>query len=235
MGLLVVIKAPARPAIWVVAGGAVAPQPAGMVDVLVAAAAGARGILVGLGPVAAFAGHGGVQSDQGEMGQVVVEGHCLAPTGLLVTGLAGRPKLALVRVVLAMAGDASGRQPVAPGIGGVAALAGELGVAAAQGEPRLVVVEADIGPLAGRMAGFAGTAVAPGVLVLERMAGNAGGGEPGIAFPGVALGAGHLLVGADQRKPRLGVVEGLHALPGLLAVTAFALVAQPTLVRIAGA
>src|SRR5262249_50271615 len=55
-GLFIVIKAPAGPTIGVVTGGTILPEAPGMVHVLVAAAAGARGILVGLGPVALLAG-----------------------------------------------------------------------------------------------------------------------------------------------------------------------------------
>src|SRR5262245_53334216 len=200
-----------------------------------AAGAGAGGLLEGGGPMAGLAWNGGVQADEGKPRQVVVKGHRLAPAGLLVAGLAGRPKLAFVGIILAMAGSTVGGQAVAPGVVAVAALTGELGMAAAQGEPRcLVVIEADGGPFCRGVAGRAGAAIATRVLVLKAVAGAAGGGQALIALAGVALTAGDLLMGANQREPRLAVIEGFHAPPGLLAVTAFALFPQPAFVRVDG-
>ena len=108
---------------------------------------------------------------------LVVKGHRLAPAGLLVALIASGPELAFVGIVLAMAGDTVGGEPVAPGVGGVALLAGELGMAAAQRKPRcLVVVEAHGRPLGRRLAGFAVAAVAARMLVLQAVTGHAGGG-----------------------------------------------------------
>src|SRR4029453_14321615 len=104
---------------------------------------------------------------------------------------------------------------------------------AAQGKPRrLVVVEADGRPLGRRVAGLALAAIAPGMLVLQAVAGVTGAGQTLVAFAGVALGAGDLLVGGHQREPRLAMVEGFHAPPGLFAATAFALLAQPAFVGV---
>jgi len=232
-GLLVVVETPARPAVGVVAGRAIGAQAPGVMDVLVAAGAGAGGILEGGGAMAGLAGDGGVQADQGKACQIMVKGHRLAPARLLVTALAGSPQLALVGIILAVAGGAIGGQPHAPGIAGMAAFTGELGMAAAQGKPRrLVVVEADGRPFGWRMAGLAGAAIAPRMLVLKAVAGAAAGGQALVALTGMALGAGDLLVGAHQHKLRLAVVEGFHAPPGLLAVTAFALFPQPAFVRV---
>src|SRR5262245_15462584 len=232
-GLLVVIETPARPPVGVVAGGAVGAQTSGVVHIFVAAGAGAGGILEGGGAMAGLAGDGRVQANEGKAGQVMVEGHRLAPAGLLVAALAGGPELALVGIILAVAGGAVGGQPVAPGVAGVAAFTGELGMAAAQGKPRrLVVVEADGRPFGGCMAGLAAAAVAPRMLVLQAVTGAAAGGQTLVALAGVALGAGNRLVGGHQRELGLAVVEGFHPPPGLLPVTAFALFAQPTFVRV---
>src|SRR5262245_2609711 len=213
-GLFVVVEPPARPAVGIVAGRAIGAEAAGVVEVLVTAGAGAGGILEGGGAMAGLAGDGGVQTDEGKARQVMVKGHRLTPARLLVTGLAGGPELALVGIVLAVAGGAVGGEPLAAGVAGVAAFAGELGVAPAQGKPRrLVVVEADGCPFGGRMAGLAGAAVAARMLVLQAVTGAAGGCQTLIALAGVALGAGHLLVGGHQLEPRFDVVEGFHAPP----------------------
>ena len=183
--------------------------------------------------MAGLAGNRGMQADQGKPGQVVVKGHRLAPAGLLVAGLAGGPKLALVGVILAVAAGAGGGQLVTPGLAAVAAFTGELGMGAAQGEARrLVVVEGHGDPFCRGMAALAGTAVATGVLVLKAVTGAAGGGQALVALAGVALAAGDLLVSGKEREPGLAVIEGLHAPPGLLTVTAFALFAQPAFVGV---
>ena len=172
--------------------------------------------------MAGLAGDGGVQE---KARLIMVKGHRLAPARLLVEALAGSPKLA--RIILAVAGGAVGGQAVAPGIAGVAAFTGELGMSAAQGKPpRRVVVEADGCPFGRRMAGLAPAAIAPRMLVLQAVTGGAGGGQTLVALAGVALGAGDLLMGGHQREPRLAMVEGFHAPPGLLAVTGFARLAQ---------
>jgi hypothetical protein len=179
-------------------------------------------------PMAGLAGDGGVQADEGKPRQVVVKGRRLAPARLLVAGPAGRPKLALVGMILVVAGGAVGRRAVVPGVAAVAAFTGELGMAAAQGEPRrLVVIEAYGSPFCRGVAGLAGAAIATRVFVLQAVTAAAGGGQALVALAGVALAIGDLLVGADQREPRLAVIEGFHAPPGLLAVTGFALLAQP--------
>jgi hypothetical protein len=61
--LRVVIKAPAYPAIGVVAPGAIAREAAFVVTVLVTAGAGARCILEGCGAVTFFAWHNGMTTD----------------------------------------------------------------------------------------------------------------------------------------------------------------------------
>src|SRR5262245_65532437 len=99
-----------------------------------AAGAGAGGLLEGGGPLAGLAGDGGVQADEGKPRQVVVAGHCLAPARLLVAALAGRPKLARVRSILAVAGGTDGGQPAAPAVGFRAAPAGAPGMAAEEGK-----------------------------------------------------------------------------------------------------
>ena len=93
-----------------------------------------------------------------------------------------------------------------------------------------IIVVDDGSPFGCRMAGLAVWAIAPRVLVLQAVTRATRGGQALVALAGVALGAGDLLVGGHQREPRLAVVEGLHAPPGLLAVTAFAFFAQPAFV-----
>ena len=96
----------------------------------------------------------------------------------------------------------------------------------------LVVTEADHRPLLGNVAGLAIRAVSASVLVLQAVTGDAGPGQIFVSLTSMAFCARYLAVRADQRESRLAVIEGLHATPGLLAVTAVALLAQPALVRI---
>src|SRR5262249_60510014 len=65
-GLPIVIKAPARPAVGVVAGRAIGPQAPGVVQILVAAGAGPGGILEGRGLVGGPPGEGGGEAGQGQ-------------------------------------------------------------------------------------------------------------------------------------------------------------------------
>lgn len=115
----------------------------------------------------------------------------------------------------------------------MALLALELSVTPAQRELRiLVVVEANRHPLLGDVTSLTICAEKACVLVLQVVAGDAGPGKIFVSLPDVAHCAFDLAVRANQRKPRLGVIEGLHAAPGVLAMTAIAFFPQPALVRI---
>jgi len=71
-GLSRVIESPQRPAIRIVAGGTMAPEPS-LVKVLVTAFAGHRRVLVGGRAMTLLAGHRLVQADQGKTRDVMIE------------------------------------------------------------------------------------------------------------------------------------------------------------------
>src|SRR5581483_3679839 len=169
--LLIVIEPPAGPTVGIVAGRAGAAEPAAVVRILVTGDARARGILERLRSMAFLAGYHGVQSYQRKPRQIMVESDFLAPAGFLVALRAVGAQLALVSIILAVTGHARRRQFVSIEVAGVTALAGDIGVAAAQGKPRrLVVVEANHGPTPGRVTGLAAIAALSRMLVLQAVA-----------------------------------------------------------------
>lgn len=94
--------------------------------------------------MAFLARHRGVQSDQRELRQIVIETDLLAPLRFVVTGFAGRAELTLVWVVGLMTGNARGAQFVLEKIALMAAFAFDLLVRAVERElGGLGVVEAD--------------------------------------------------------------------------------------------
>ena len=110
--------------------------------ILVAARARARRVLERRRAVAFLAGYRRVEADEGKPREIVIEGDLLAPAGLVVTLIAARAELTLVRIVLLVTADASGRQLVAIEIALVARVALDLGVAAEKRElGRLGMVE----------------------------------------------------------------------------------------------
>ena len=110
VGLLVMIEDPEVKTVWIVALGTGPAEPALVVWVLVATLAGARRILEGVRPVAFLARYGGVEADQREPRQIVVEFDFLAPARLGMTALASFAELALVRIALFVARDARCRK-----------------------------------------------------------------------------------------------------------------------------
>ena len=148
--------------------------------------------------MASFAGDHGMQSDQWKAGQIMVEGDLLAPTRFSVTLSAIAAQLAMVSIVLAMAGNTRHRQLVAIEVSRVAALAGNRRVTAAQRKfGRRVVVEADRRPLCRRMARIAAVAVPSRMLVLQTVAGDAGSRQTLVALADMAFRATDIAVRAE--------------------------------------
>ena len=105
--LLVVIEDPSFPTIGVVADSAANnTESTRVIRILMAAYACAGCILERSRSMAFFARYCRVQSDQRKSRQVMVEGDLLSPARFLVALLAIATELALVRVILAMTGDA---------------------------------------------------------------------------------------------------------------------------------
>jgi hypothetical protein len=121
--LYVVIKAPPRPAIWVMAEPTVGPQAALVMAVRVARRAGQWRVLKAQRAVAFLASYDGMASNQGKSTDVMIERCHVSPVILAVTPLATRAQLAVVPVVLSVARYACRRQLVAIQIAGVACVA----------------------------------------------------------------------------------------------------------------
>ena len=234
-GLFVMIEAPARPAIGAVTGGTIGAETANVMAVSVAACACLRRILERLGAVAFLAGDHCMQSDQRKSRQVMIKSHLLPPARLVVASLTGAAQLTVMRVILAMAGDAGRRELVAIEVTRVAAFAGDLRMTAAKRKLGcLVVIEGDRRPLVGGVAGLAIGAISAGVLVVEAMAGDARPGKIFVSLPRMACRTSDRAVRADEGELRFTVVERFNPAPGLLAMATVALFSQPTLVGIIG-
>ena len=168
--LCTVIIAPAFPAIRVVTKRTVRPEAAFMMLVAVAGVAIQRRALELQRTMALLASHDGVASDQRKPGDIMIEGRRLAPAGLSVTLLAATSKLALVLVVLLVAGHTGRCQLVAIDIPGMAEVAFDLRMRSSQRVFRLVMIEMNRLPLVLVVAAFAFCAVASGVNVLDLVA-----------------------------------------------------------------
>ena len=232
LGLLVVIVDPARPRIRVMARRAVRSDAAFVVLVLVALRAGQRRALVGLRPMTFLARHDRMLSDQRKPADVVIELGLLAPTRVVVALLAAGTQLPFVRVVLAMARQARGRQSVAVEVARMTGVALHLGVRASQRILRLVVIEADGLPFALIVAGLAFCSVSPGMDILQLMTGRTGDREPLVLLADVARRACNVLVRALQREFGPGMIERLDAAPDVVAVAAIAGLPEISLVGI---
>ena len=105
--LLIVIELPDLPAVRVVTQPALRPEPPEM-DVLLAVAAVAcdARILVARRRVALLAGGDGVEAQQRETREIVLEEDAHGPTSLVVAGVAAAALLSSVNVVRPMAGGA---------------------------------------------------------------------------------------------------------------------------------
>lgn len=107
IGLLVMVECPHAPPVRVVTLPAGRSQPVFVrIVFLVARGAFEFGILESGREVALLARYDGVQTDQGETGQVVVEGHFFFPALFIVTSLAALSFLPLVDVVCLVTGKA---------------------------------------------------------------------------------------------------------------------------------
>ena len=172
-----------------------------------------------------------MQADQRKARQFVIERQVPSPIRIVVASFTSLTQLALVRIVLAMAGDASCCELVAVEISGMAGVAFDLDVCTPQRKFGLVMIEMVCLPLALVMTGFAFAAIAAGMNVLQAMTGDAGGRQVLVEFAGMAGRAGDILVGPLQRKFGLAVVERLR-LPPFCHRMAVVAALEPALMRI---
>ena len=181
--------------------------------------------------MAGLALHRGVLAKQRETGLPVVEARFL-PAALRMTVCANAAESPLMLVILAMAGDALRRQLVLVQRAGMATVALDLAVPAAQGIAGIgVVIKHDGVPVFCVVTGLALLAEAGLVLVILAVTRNAGLRRLSKCGFLVAVAAFRGSVFSDQRKASLGVIES-RFLPVLLRVTVCAGPSQRTLVGI---
>ena len=105
IGILIVVEAPHLPAVRIVAIGAFAAKGLLMHVVLFVAGIAGVGIhLVAAGQMAFLAGYRRVETDEGKAGHVMVEDHPFVPFLLVVAAGALLAFLALMNIVILMAG-----------------------------------------------------------------------------------------------------------------------------------
>ena len=234
-GLRVVVEAPGRPGVRVVAGLAAWPERATMGIVLGVARDAARvGPGIAAADVAFLASDRRVEAQQGETGQIVVEANSLAPSHLSMALPACRPLAAPVHVVACMAARAVGPEALLVQRAGVAGGAGELAMGAAKREPGLAcMVEGRRLPGHRGVALLAAIAVASPVRVVGAMAREAVAGElRGPDAPHVAGLARHARVASRERKAGLARVVEADLLPGDRRVAALAARAEASVMDV---
>jgi hypothetical protein len=232
-GLRVVIKAPPRPAIGIVAERAIRWAEATLM-VLVAVAGGAiqRRALERRRAMAFLARHNGVATDQRKSRDVVIERHA-APIVLAVTSLATIAQLTVVPIVLTVTGYAGRPQLVAIEIAGMAGVALYLRMGASEWKFRPpIMVEANRAPLVVLMAGLALCTVSSTVDVLNLVTIDACSANSLIAFAAVTRRTCNVTMRAVERELGLVVVVRFDSTPCRLAVAVLAHFAKATLVRI---
>jgi hypothetical protein len=231
--LRVVIEAPPRPTIRIVAERAVGTQATFMMLVGVAGCAIQRRTLKRQRAMALLASYDGMASDQRKSSDVVIEGLYLAPTGFSVALLAAATKLALVPIVLPVTRYTARCQLVAIEIAGMARIALDLRMRGSQRKfRRLVMVEENRFPLVLFVAGLAFSTVPTGVNVLNPVAIDACRANSLVAFANMACGAEDSAMCSAEGELGLIVVVGLDATPCPLAVTVVARFPEVPLVRI---
>ena len=233
MRLGIMVEAPERPCIRIVAQSAIGPQASFVMLVPMTGGARQPRILEPPRPVALFAGGDGMASDQGKPRDVVVKGGDASPGALAVALLASGAELAVMAVILAMAGHASRRELVAIEIAAVTSVAFYLCMGLPERKFRVpVVIETDRRPLVLFVAGFALGAVASAMDVLNPVAIDACRADVLVALADVAGRAANVAVGAPQWKFCLVVIVRFNLPPRRIAVAAVACFAETPFVRI---
>jgi hypothetical protein len=185
--LRIVIKAPPRPAIRIVAERTIRAEATLMVLVAMAGGAIQRRTLESRRAVAFLARHDRMTPDQRKSREVVIEGGQAAPIVLAMTSLAAIAELTVVPVVLAVTGYAGRPQLVAIEVARMACVALHLRVGASEWKfRRSVVVEATRAPLVVVMASFALAAVPAAVDILNLVAIDARSANSLVTFAAVA-------------------------------------------------
>jgi len=133
-GLRIVIETPTRPAVRVVAQGAVAREAAFVMSVLVAARTGARRVLERSGAMALLAGRYRVTANQRKSRDVVIESHTPPPARFLVALFAAAAELSFMGIVFLVTRHAIRSELVPIEVAGMTGVALDLRMLAAQWE-----------------------------------------------------------------------------------------------------
>ena len=175
-GLGRMVEAPSRPAVWIMASRTIGPE-ASLVLVVVTFFTGKRRIFEGRRLMTFRTRDAGVQSDQRETRQIMVKSGFLAPIVFVVTLLASWTERVLVRIIFLVTGDASCCQFFSVEIAGVAGIAFDVLVCAAERVLGFVVIETNPAPFCLVVAAIAFRTEATGMNILQPMARHAGPGE----------------------------------------------------------
>jgi hypothetical protein len=185
--LRVVVKAPPRPTIRIMAECAIRAEATLMVLIAMAGDAVQRRALECERAMAFLAWHDGVATDQRKSRNVVIEGRHTAPIVFAVTSLATIAKLTVVPIVLAVTGNAGRPQLVAIKIASMARVTLYFCMGASEWKFRcFIMVEANRAPLVLIVASFALGAILSAVDVLNLVAIEARGANSLVAFAAVA-------------------------------------------------
>jgi hypothetical protein len=169
--LFVMVKAPPRPAIWIVAKRAVGPETAFMTSIPVAGCAAQQCVLEAQRTMALFARHDGVAPDEWESRDVMIERGYASPIVLPVTLFATIAEPPAVPIILPVTGYARRCQLVAVEIAGMTSVAPDLRVCGSQRKVcRLVMIETNGAPLVLVMTAFALGTISAAVDVLNAVA-----------------------------------------------------------------
>jgi len=172
--LPIVIEAPPRPTIGVVARRTIASQASLVMLVSVTLDASQRRIFELLRAMTLLAWRDGVAADQREAGDIVIECDLLAPASFSMALFTAGAELPFVRVVLSVARFAAGCQLVTVKIARVASVALHFRMLPAQRIlGRLVVIEAHRLPFARIVAGLALRTISSRVDILQPMTADA--------------------------------------------------------------
>lgn len=208
VGLAVVVEAPDRPAVGRVAALTRGAQAPAMVVVAMAGDAGNVCFPEDGAGMALFAGRHGMESEQREACQVVVEHYPVPPPAFVVTALTAPPLLSSMHVVFFMAGEAARVRLLLVDRAAVASFAAHAPVTVPEWELRVaVVVEGDGSPALRRVALLALLSPSAPMVVVDPVAGVAVGPEfllkQDTRVAGRTLG---LAMTTGQRKLRVAVM-----------------------------
>jgi hypothetical protein len=126
-----------------------------------------------------------VSAYQRKASKIVVEASRLSPAGVLVTFFTPGPELPLMRIVLLVTRDACSGQFVAKRAG-VAGIAFDFHMRAAQGILCFIVIESGVFPVTLAVTRFTFGPVAAGVNILNLMTGDASCTDTGVPFASMA-------------------------------------------------